>query len=48
LEEERGGKGRSTEEREGRKEWSLADTVFRMLSKHNSSNYCSKIPKAYV
>jgi hypothetical protein len=50
LEEERGGKGRSTEEREGRKEWDLAElaTQFRMLSKHNSSNYCSKIPKPYV
>ena len=45
----RGGKASSSEEREGRKEWGLAElAVFQMLSKHNSGNNCSKKPKECV
>ncbi len=44
LEEERDGKGNRTEERGGMN----VLTVFQLLSKHKSSNNCSKIPKACV
>jgi hypothetical protein len=46
LEEERGGKGRSTEEREGRKEWGLAELATQCLGCCRNTTVVTNVVKS--